>query len=504
MTSEKGLAVKKWSKTIFEKLSQDWPAYTFRVRFTKSNELLIQFEKPTKQNNYVASDRNPPPPIFPPPNNALGKYMHHFSTHGLAGKYGLKRRGDRWNIMEMEKVLVAVPTDTEVDIGASISIDTRESIANDSLAKSSVKSDNNGLGSTNRPKAISSAYYQRPQRNSSMDVNQGSVDNTESYEVALVPNNPNRATSADNNTSRSSDIGHTESAPKTRMPFASNNSNVFHYSGSEEDKADHDARTSNNTNANSKRSFWQEGIPVENGEGMETPIVTPRGDTTYGDKVQFDNSHSSYHSAPKYKEVYLLTYSFYAPWIGRGRLDAQRTASKLARVKANQYGNRQKAKYDLNNEIILDNSIAEPLNKSNSMESSNVRASFSDDASTLSGKQRKSIQFTKNESVNAFIEGFFQNAHRRFSMNENYAPPMSDQNSAGNISVTTSFANSISRSLSHSNETSVKSTPSHRPKRNSMIRRSNSSVLSPLVEGSSSIVTGELDSLVGSYASTDN
>jgi hypothetical protein len=87
-----GLKVQEWSRKIFDQLLTDWPAYKFKVKFTESNEFIIQFESLSTSNSIP----------FPPPNDALQKYMQRMATHGIASEFGLKKRGDRWNKVEYE------------------------------------------------------------------------------------------------------------------------------------------------------------------------------------------------------------------------------------------------------------------------------------------------------------------------------------------------------------------------------------------------------------------
>lgn len=97
-----GLMVKEWTSKLHAKLVKDWPQYKFRVKFTKSNEMVIQFLKPAA---VTANGINAPLNVlFPPPNNMLNKYMHTLAQHGLANEFGLKKRGDRWNIYEVSRL----------------------------------------------------------------------------------------------------------------------------------------------------------------------------------------------------------------------------------------------------------------------------------------------------------------------------------------------------------------------------------------------------------------
>lgn len=115
---ESGLQVQQWAKQLHAQLTRDWRLYKFKIKFTKSNELLIQFLKPATvtatttrvagvvpglddpQSCYVEPDRrtgggmmlaggdpasqlqakvgagyNSLNVLFPPPNSLLTKYM---------------------------------------------------------------------------------------------------------------------------------------------------------------------------------------------------------------------------------------------------------------------------------------------------------------------------------------------------------------------------------------------------------------------------------------------
>jgi hypothetical protein len=127
--------IKKWIHKIHSAIVKDWKDYSFRIKFTKTNELLIQFMKPENnngeenQNSLEGSMTSTPSTStaeenqrkqqnsqqqdvqktkksvpFPPPNDALHKYMNHLASHGVVQDFGLTKRGDRWNILEREIV----------------------------------------------------------------------------------------------------------------------------------------------------------------------------------------------------------------------------------------------------------------------------------------------------------------------------------------------------------------------------------------------------------------
>jgi uncharacterized protein involved in tolerance to divalent cations len=132
MSDDKIAMIKGWIHKIHSQLTKDWKDYSFKIKFTKTNELVIQFIKPSasassNENDFerqsstspfpfppassTPTNQNAPPliaplpinyPPFPPPNNALQKYMNHLASHGIVKEYGLTKRGDRWNVLEQE------------------------------------------------------------------------------------------------------------------------------------------------------------------------------------------------------------------------------------------------------------------------------------------------------------------------------------------------------------------------------------------------------------------
>jgi hypothetical protein len=86
-------AAQLWTGKIFKIIQQDWGHLRFKVKFVVNDELLIQFiinDDRTLQthNNSL------------PPEGALNKYMQQIAAHGYAAEVGLKKRGDRWGLVE--------------------------------------------------------------------------------------------------------------------------------------------------------------------------------------------------------------------------------------------------------------------------------------------------------------------------------------------------------------------------------------------------------------------
>lgn len=87
-----------WSKEIFDKLSEDWGHLRFTIKFTSSDELVVSFDTttlPSGPDGEGFEDR------------ALSKYMLTMARHGVAAERRLKKRGDRWRVIEWEDSLDA-------------------------------------------------------------------------------------------------------------------------------------------------------------------------------------------------------------------------------------------------------------------------------------------------------------------------------------------------------------------------------------------------------------
>jgi hypothetical protein len=74
---------KRWVKELYEQLAIDWSNLLFSVKLT-DQEIVVKF--PASQTL--------------PPEGALVKYMLRLAGHGNPQKWGLKKRGDRWCVIE--------------------------------------------------------------------------------------------------------------------------------------------------------------------------------------------------------------------------------------------------------------------------------------------------------------------------------------------------------------------------------------------------------------------
>ena len=82
-----------WSKEIFDQLAEDWSHLRFSVKFTATDELVVSFDTSMmpKAEEGGYDDR------------ALGRYMITMARHGVAARRRLKKRGDRWRVVEWEE-----------------------------------------------------------------------------------------------------------------------------------------------------------------------------------------------------------------------------------------------------------------------------------------------------------------------------------------------------------------------------------------------------------------
>ena len=80
-----------WCKRIYKDLSETWPQLRFTVKFTLQDELIVSF--------ILDNDVNISRFALP-----LLKYMNNMARIGLAAEFKLKRRGDRWNVIENEQL----------------------------------------------------------------------------------------------------------------------------------------------------------------------------------------------------------------------------------------------------------------------------------------------------------------------------------------------------------------------------------------------------------------
>ena len=78
---------KSWVKSMYAQLAEDWAGLVFSIKLT-AQEIVIKF--PTQSQQLPAE-------------SALTKYMLRQATHGNPQKWGLRKRGDRWCVLEIQQ-----------------------------------------------------------------------------------------------------------------------------------------------------------------------------------------------------------------------------------------------------------------------------------------------------------------------------------------------------------------------------------------------------------------
>jgi len=381
-----GLQVKEWTKQIHAKLVKDWPQYKFRVKFTKSNELVIQFLKP--EPGGLGGGLNV---IFPPPNNMLNKYMHTLAQHGLACQFGLKKRGDRWNILEVEYVnsngssdgtIPTYGTDSrsptsksplnrsfrsahsgKLNISPTPSEDrpTNDNTTSNSVVSSRGQSvnttGNNSLRNSVRDfNASSSPMNEDGLRKSVRWFSKGQLD-TEN--VSASPKNNSNGTNVFSSNSNGTNV----------FSSNSNGNNVFSNSTTPSAPVDVTKPQSSNTptpTTITPRTVKFAGAAINTVTPVTPPLVTEVNDSAddkeFSDLPIYPSSYTNLRpnhintvlppkpSSP-YQNVidpikrYYLTYSFYAPWIHTSHMNVKRSTGFHNRLKANNFGTDYHEKY---------------------------------------------------------------------------------------------------------------------------------------------------------------
>lgn len=79
---------KGWVKSLYQQLAEDWAELIFSIKLT-AQEIVIKF--PTQSQRLPAE-------------SALAKYMLRQAGHGNPQKWGLRKRGDRWCVMEVPQL----------------------------------------------------------------------------------------------------------------------------------------------------------------------------------------------------------------------------------------------------------------------------------------------------------------------------------------------------------------------------------------------------------------
>ena len=456
-----GLVVKNWIECIHAQLVQDWPLYQFRVKFTKSNELLIQFIKPNyinilqntttnshnSQNPDINSYNSPNPgPLnvpFPPPNNALNKYMHYLASHGLCSEYKLKKRGDRWNIYEVEyinqngsldgtiptygadvnKPHIAALRQSTGDYNCLIGIggigsSSNKYIGGSSSSKYSGSNNNSSLKATNKTVhwyTKSSKYNSKANTTNIVnDNNMGFINNTMGF---------NSHSSSNPSTPIKKPIENT--IKPTILPTPEHG--ILIHSNEEIQKKKEIRLHNSSSNDNEEGVRTMEGEQTRGRTASEDNIVRtipstvdsivrtqpPRPPPITTTPSLLPILHTQQHlqnteQNTETSKVYYLTYAFYAPWVHTSNMNVKRSMGYSNRVKAKKYsdyyhnrysltGNNQNTTDTIQNTTIIQNNNTTTSSNSNL----DLTGSIKSDGTNLSSPQA---------AANRFMNGFLRDA----------------------------------------------------------------------------------------------
>eukprot|EP01032_Pedospumella_encystans_P009879 gene9879-11593_t len=359
-----GLQVKEWTKQIHAKLVKDWPQYKFRVKFTKSNELVIQFLKP--EPGGPGGGLNV---IFPPPNNMLNKYMHTLAQHGLACQFSLKKRGDRWNILEVEYVNSNGSSDGTIP---TYGTDSRSPTSKSPLSRS-FRSAHSGKLSISPTPSEDRPTNENTATNSAASSWVQSVNTTgnNSLRNSVRDFNPNSPLNEDGLkksvrwfSKGQLDTENVSASPKNNP----NGTNVFSsgIASAAVDATTVPRSSTHSPTAITPRTVKFAGAGVNTDSPITPPMVTEVNDSAedkdFGDLPIYPSSYTNLRpnhintvlppkpSSP-YQNVidpikrYYLTYSFYAPWIHTSHMNVKRSTGFHNRLKANNFGTDYHEKY---------------------------------------------------------------------------------------------------------------------------------------------------------------
>ena len=90
-----------WCKDIYNNLKEDWGHLRFSIKYSTDDEIIVSFDVDKLINNGKIDD------------STLCKYMSRLTTHGVAAQHRLKKRGDRWRIIEDVEVTTKSPESDE-------------------------------------------------------------------------------------------------------------------------------------------------------------------------------------------------------------------------------------------------------------------------------------------------------------------------------------------------------------------------------------------------------
>mmetsp|Transcript_13250 Transcript_13250/g.21699 ORF Transcript_13250/g.21699 Transcript_13250/m.21699 type:complete len:425 (+) Transcript_13250:72-1346(+) len=97
-----------WCTDIYNKIKEDWNHLRFSIKYSNSDEIIISFDLDMLKNSNGDIQDGP-----------LCKYMTRLTTHGLAAKHRLKKRGDRWRVIEDVEVVTKATDGSDDNIVTS-------------------------------------------------------------------------------------------------------------------------------------------------------------------------------------------------------------------------------------------------------------------------------------------------------------------------------------------------------------------------------------------------
>mmetsp|Transcript_15032 Transcript_15032/g.24889 ORF Transcript_15032/g.24889 Transcript_15032/m.24889 type:complete len:484 (+) Transcript_15032:128-1579(+) len=95
-----------WGRELFEQLGRDWAHLRFSLRCRGTDELAVSFDlpepepAPTAPSSQAQGQEYDHDHASSPLVTALGRYMNTMALHGVAAHRRLRKRGDRWRVLE--------------------------------------------------------------------------------------------------------------------------------------------------------------------------------------------------------------------------------------------------------------------------------------------------------------------------------------------------------------------------------------------------------------------
>jgi hypothetical protein len=85
-----------WCREIYEKISTDWSQLRYHMQVLEGQEIVVLFEMNTLRGDSDGSGSYA--------EVALSRFMGTMSRHGVAAERRLRKRGDRWRVLEWMEV----------------------------------------------------------------------------------------------------------------------------------------------------------------------------------------------------------------------------------------------------------------------------------------------------------------------------------------------------------------------------------------------------------------